>query len=252
MKKKERSQLFVATIPFLCAFLFAFFLWHYLSQPETDEDRLTVAISYIDYDAHTITPLPEMECAIDKKFSTLLHQVSNSDDPDREVSEYTYQIDTIPKTIYIKAPDLYLLSQPYSMELPCTAGNTADYDGNPWFTIRSVSTEKISDGVFDITVTIDAFQDVVPFITSLKIDGITLDEIGDDPDKIMKFDNCHYVTETFLFRYNRNARNDISDILPQAVLQIENIHYRISDAKLTASCSIPTVSIFIVPGDATP
>ena len=250
MKKQERSQLFVAIVPFLCAFLFAFFLWHYLSQPETDEDRLTVSISYLDYDAHTITPLPDMECAADKNFSNMLNQVSGSSDPDRGVEEYTYQIDTIPRKIYIKAPDLYLLSQPYSAEIPCTTGNTLDYDGHPWFTIRSISTEKVSTGVFNIKVTIDAFQDVIPFITSLKIDGITLDEIGDDPDKIMKFDNYHYTTETFLFRYNRNARDDISNLIPQAVLQIKDIHYRVSDARITASCNIPTVSIFIVPTDA--
>nr|WP_182428192.1 hypothetical protein [Clostridium sp. OF09-10] len=69
MKKQECSQLFVAIVPFLCAFLFAFWLWRYLRQPEPDTDRLTVAITYTNYNFNTITPLPEMECAIDKNFS---------------------------------------------------------------------------------------------------------------------------------------------------------------------------------------
>ena len=249
MKKKECSQLFVAIVPFLCAFLFAFSLWRYLRQPEPDADRLTVAITYTNYDVNTITPLPEMECAIDKNFSKQLRQMSSHFDLDRGAEEYTYQIDTIPKVIYIKPPDLYLLSQPYSAEIPCTAGNTADYNGAPWFTVRAVSTEKISAGVFDIKVTLDAFQDVVPLMTSLKIDGIILNEIRDDPDKIMEFDNFHYTTETLLFRYNRHAREDISDLLPEAVLQIDDISYRISNASITASCNIPDVNIVIVPAD---
>ena len=49
MKKQECSQLFVAIVPFLCAFLFAFWLWRYLRQPEPDTDRLTVAITYTNY-----------------------------------------------------------------------------------------------------------------------------------------------------------------------------------------------------------
>ena len=144
MKKQECSQLFVAIIPFLCAFLFAFWLWRYLRQPEPDTDRLTVAITYTNYNFNTITPLPEMECAIDKNFSKRLRQMSSRSDLDLGAEEYTYQIDTIPKVIYITPPDLYLLSQPYSAEIPCTAGNTANYNGDPWFTIRAVSTEKIS------------------------------------------------------------------------------------------------------------
>ena len=242
MKKQECSQLFVAIVPFLCAFLFAFWLWRYLRQPEPDTDRLTVAITYTNYNFNTITPLPEMECAIDKNFSKRLRQMSSRSDLDLGAEEYTYQIDTIPKVIYITPPDLYLLSQPYSAEISCTTGNTANYNGDPWFTIRAVSTEKISAGVFDIKVTLDAFQDVVPFMTSLKIDGIILKEIRDDPDKIMEFDNFHYTTETLLFRYNRHAREDISDLLSQAVL-------RISNASITASCNIPDINIVIVPTD---
>lgn len=249
MKKQECSQLFVAIVPFLCAFLFAFWLWRYLRQPEPDTDRLTVAITYTNYNFNTITPLPEMECAIDKNFSKRLRQMSSRSDLDLGTEEYAYQIDTIPKVIYITPPDLYLLSQPYSAEISCTTGNTANYNGDPWFTIRAVSTEKISAGVFDIKVTLDAFQDVVPFMTSLKIDGIILKEIRDDPDKIMEFDNFHYTTETLLFRYNRHAREDISDLLSQAVLRIDNISYRISNASITASCNIPDINIVIVPTD---
>ena len=253
MKKKERSQLFVSIVSIICVFLSGFCIWHYWSsQPGADEGDLTITITYPDYDINRITPLPEMECAADKNFSNMLHQISNSFDPDRGGHEYHYQVDSIPKTLYIKAPDLYLLLQPYSAEVPCTIGNVANYNGAPWFTVRSISSEKISAGVFDIKVTIDAFQDVVPSLTSLKIDGVTLNEIRSDPDKIFKFDNYHYATETLLFRYNRHARDDISDILPQAVLQIEDISYRISDDKITASCNIPDVNIVIVPTDTAP
>ena len=101
MKKQECSQLFVAIVPFLCAFLFAFLLWRYLRQPEPDTDRLTVAITYTNYNFNTITPLPEMECAIDKNFSKRLRQMSSCSDLDLGAEEYTYQIDTIPKVIYI-------------------------------------------------------------------------------------------------------------------------------------------------------
>ena len=160
---------------------------------------------------------------------------------------YNYQYDTVPDRIYIKAPDIYVFEQGKSKSsmTPCSVGSIAYYDDAPWFSITAVTIDKLYTGVFDITISIKAFKDIVPVMTTLKIGDVVLDEVRSAPEKETVFENDSYISETFQFRYNRGALSDISDLVNEATFCTEDIFHRISGAQITAECNIPSVKVII-------
>lgn len=188
-----------------------------------------------------------MECAIDNEFLHELQQISSSSDGNTDEHSYNYQYDTVPDKIYIKAPDIYVFEQGKSKSsmTPCSVGSIAYYDDAPWFSITAVTIDKLYTGVFDITISIKAFKDIVPVMTTLKIGDVVLDEVRSAPEKETVFENDSYISETFQFRYNRGALSDISDLVNEAIFCTEDVFHRISGVQITAECNIPSVKVII-------
>ena len=227
MNKAEKSQIIVLIACFACVFLSAALIWNYYKKPADENEALIVTIKYPEYENAVITPVSTMECAIDNEFLHELQQISSSSDGNTDEHSYIYQYDTVPDRIYIKAPDIYVFEQGKSKSsmTPCSVGSIAYYDDAPWFSITAVTIDKLYTGVFDITISIKAFKDIVPVMTTLKIGDV--------------------VSETFQFRYNRGALSDISDLVNEATFCTEDIFHRISGAQITAECNIPSVKVII-------
>ena len=247
MNKAEKSQIIVPVICFVCVFLSAVLIWSYYSKPADEDGTLSVTIKYPEYETAVITPVSTMECAIDNKFLHELQQISESSDGNTNEHIYNYQYDTLPDKIYIKAPDIYVFEQGRSNSsmTPCSVGSVAYYAHEPLFSITSVTVDKLYTGVFDITISIESFKDIVPVMATLKIGDIVLNEEGSAPEKEMAFENDNYISETFQFRYNRGALNDISDLVNEAAFCTEDVFRRISGAQITAKCNIPSVKVVI-------
>lgn len=178
MNKAEKSQIIVLIACFACVFLSAALIWNYYKKPADENEALIVTIKYPEYENAVITPVSTMECAIDNEFLHELQQISSSSDGNTDEHSYNYQYDTVPDRIYIKAPDIYVFEQGKSKSsmTPCSVGSIAYYDDAPWFSITAVTIDKLYTGVFDITIFIKAFKDIVPVMTTLKIGDVVLDE----------------------------------------------------------------------------
>ena len=178
MNKTEKSQIIVLIACFACVFLSAALIWNYYKKPADENEALIVTIKYPEYENAVITPVSTMECAIDNEFLHELQQISSSSDGNTDEHSYNYQYDTVPDKIYIKAPDIYVFEQGKSKSsmTPCSVGSIAYYDDAPWFSITAVTIDKLYTGVFDITIFIKAFKDIVPVMTTLKIGDVVLDE----------------------------------------------------------------------------
>ena len=247
MNKAEKSQMLVPIICFACVFLSAALIWNYYKKPADENEALIVTIKYPEYENAVITPVSTMECAIDNEFLHELQQISSSSDGNTDEHSYNYQYDTVPDKIYIKAPDIYVFEQGKSKSsmTPCSVGSIAYYDDAPWFSITAVTIDKLYTGVFDISISIKAFKDIVPVMTTLKIGDVVLDEVRSAPEKEKVFENDSYISETFQFRYNRGALSDISDLVNEAKFCTEDVFQRISGAQITAECNIPSVKVII-------
>ena len=234
MNKAEKSQIIVLIACFACVFLSAALIWNYYKKPADENEALIVTIKYPEYENAVITPVSTMECAIDNEFLHELQQISSSSDGNTDEHSYIYQYDTVPDRIYIKAPDIYVFEQGKSKSsmTPCSVGSIAYYDDAPWFSITAVTIDKLYTGVFDITISIKAFKDIVPVMRSA-------------PEKETVFENDSYISETFQFRYNRGALSDISDLVNEATFCTEDVFHRISGAQITAECNIPSVKVII-------
>lgn len=247
MNKTEKSQIIVLIACFACVFLSAALIWNYYKKPADENEALIVTIKYPEYENAVITPVSTMECAIDNEFLHELQQISSSSDGNTDEHSYNYQYDTVSDRIYIKAPDIYVFEQGKSKSsmTPCSVGSIAYYDDAPWFSITAVTIDKLYTGVFDITISIKAFKDIVPVMTTLKIGDVVLDEVRSAPEKETVFENDSYISETFQFRYNRGALSDISDLVNEATFCTEDVFHRISGAQITAECNIPSVKVII-------
>ena len=174
MNKAEKSQIIVLIACFACVFLSAALIWNYYKKPADENEALIVTIKYPEYENAVITPVSTMECAIDNEFLHELQQISSRSDGNTDEHSYNYQYDTVPDRIYIKAPDIYVFEQGKSKSsmTPCSVGSIAYYDDAPWFSITAVTIDKLYTGVFDITISIKAFKDIVPVMTTLKIGDV--------------------------------------------------------------------------------
>ena len=160
---------------------------------------------------------------------------------------YNYQYDTLPDKIYIKAPDIYVFEQGRSNSsmTPCSVGSVAYYADESWFSITSVTVDKLYTGVFDITISIESFKDIVPVMATLKIGDIVLNEEGSAPERKWRLKTIIIFQKPFNFGIIRGALNDISDLVNEAAFCTEDVFRRISGAQITAECNIPSVKVVI-------
>lgn len=147
---------------------------------------------------------------------------------------FIYEKTKVPETIYVKAPEWW---QPISTQgdqtIPLEVGAKIDlleesgplFDGKAEFEITGIETTKISTGIFNVTVTMTAAGDAVPSNVKL-IMGEEVFEEWDGSSELVYNEETGFEDRTLVFRYNRSLREDISDLLDDAIVEVQEYTVR--------------------------
>ncbi len=163
---------------------------------------------------------------------------------------FTYENTKVPETIYVKSPEWW---QPVDTEgaltAPLEVGAKMDLleDLGPLacgvaeFEITNIETTKISTGIFNINVTLsaDAESSIVDFAPSdvKLIMGEEVFEEWDGSTELSYDAETGFADRTIVFRYNRSLREDISDLLEDAVVVVDECTVRrvFTDGEITSN-----------------
>ena len=151
--------------------------------------------------------------------------------------QFIYESTKLPETIYVKAPVWWYPVQPEKEAvLPLREGSKEEAEGYGSFEITSVETVKISTGVFNVTVTMTAAGDAVPSNVKLQMGDDVFAEW--DGSSELSYDRENgFADRTLVFRYNRNMRDDISDLMEDAKILIPEYTVRraYKDCEITSN-----------------
>lgn len=120
---------------------------------DLDTDILTL---YVDYESYGkfFEIAEDITVATDKDFTNKLVKTSST----AEESKYTYSfsLNEPVETIYISPPTLYITTEIATTSLALRSGkDIVMLDEQNWFSISSVTTKKIKEGMFAVIVSID-------------------------------------------------------------------------------------------------
>lgn len=158
---------------------------------------------------------------------------------------FVYENTKIPETIYVKSPEWWqpvLFDEEQTIPLEVGAKINLVQDSSPLtcadgaFEITNIETTKISTGIFNITVTMTAAGDAVPSNVRL-IMGEEVFKEWDGSSELVYNKETGFEERTLVFRYNRSLREDISDLLEEAVVAVEEYTVRrvFKEAEITAN-----------------
>lgn len=158
---------------------------------------------------------------------------------------FVYENTKIPETIYVKSPEWWqpvLFDEEQTIPLEVGAKINLVQDSSPLtcadgaFEITNIETTKISTGIFNITVTMTAAGDAVPSNVKL-IMGEEVFKEWDGSSELVYNKETGFEERTLVFRYNRSLREDISDLLEEAVVAVEEYTVRrvFKEAEITAN-----------------
>ncbi len=147
---------------------------------------------------------------------------------------FIYENTKVPETIYVKTPEWWMpVSFGEENQIPLQVGAKIDLpedigplaEGEEKFEITGVETTKISTGIFNVTVTMTAAGDVVPSDVKL-IMGEEVFEEWDGSSDLVYNEETGFEDRTLVFRYNRSLREDISDLLEDAIVEVQECTVR--------------------------
>lgn len=158
---------------------------------------------------------------------------------------FVYENTKIPDTIYVKTPEWWqpvLFDEEQTIPLEVGAKINLVQDSSPLtcadgaFEITNIETTKISTGIFNIAVTMTAAGDAVPSNVRL-IMGEEVFKEWDGSSELVYNEETGFEERTLVFRYNRSLREDISDLLEEAVVAVEEYTVRrvFKEAEITAN-----------------
>lgn len=158
---------------------------------------------------------------------------------------FVYENTKIPETIYVKSPEWWqpvLFDEEQTIPLEVGAKINLVQDSSPLtcadgsFEITNIETTKISTGIFNIAVTMTAAGDAVPSNVKL-IMGEEVFKEWDGSSELVYNKETGFEERTLVFRYNRSLREDISDLLEEAVVAVEEYTVRrvFKEAEITAN-----------------
>lgn len=158
---------------------------------------------------------------------------------------FVYENTKIPDTIYVKTPEWWqpvLFDEEQTIPLEVGAKINLVQDSSPLtcadgaFEITNIETTKISTGIFNIAVTMTAAGDAVPSNVKL-IMGEEVFKEWDGSSELVYNKETGFEERTLVFRYNRSLREDISDLLEEAVVAVEEYTVRrvFKEAEITAN-----------------
>lgn len=208
-------------------------------------DKLVLNVEYHDYEQGAVLKTP-MRAAADGEFEQEFAYVKQKksgfmdelifweseenrkeDAAENGTYTFTYEYREIPDIIYVKSPEWwYTVDTEGSMMIPAQVGEetdpVTDYGS---FRITKIETAKITTGIFNVEVTVSAAVDAVPSRMKLVMGGYVFEE-WDGGSEII-YDREHgFASRTAVFRYNKDAREDISDLFGDAGLVIQEYTVR--------------------------
>lgn len=167
------------------------------------------------------------------------------EEPENGTYTFTYEKVKLPKTVYWKAPVWWhpvktegTLTAPLKIgekiELTEDLGPIAS--GSASFEITGIETTKISTGIFNITVNMTSSDHAAPSNVKLVMGEEVFNEWDGSTELSYDAENG-FADRTLVFRYNRSLKDDISDLLEDAVIVVEEItaHREFNDAELTSN-----------------
>lgn len=250
-KRKEEMndnplfRVYMVAIPLMVAVIAVIYLLVRLAFSVFGPDEMTVVVTYHDYEKGAILKEP-MRVASDKAFTEELNGVKKKksgfmddfvfweteDEDETDADEngtYTFQYEyrDLPDTLYVQDPVWwYPVDTKGAMAIPLKTGEKTD-SVSEWgaFEITEVRDDKITSGVFNVTVTITGTMDAVPSEMKLNMGGYIFEE-WDGSTEVAYDDADGFASRTVVFRFNKDAREDISDLLADAKLIVQEYTVR--------------------------
>ncbi|MBR5267294.1 MAG: hypothetical protein IKU20_03775 [Lachnospiraceae bacterium] len=160
---------------------------------------------------------------------------------------FVYEKTKLPETIYVKAPEWWHpIATSKEPAAPLEIGAQIDIleelgptaCGEVKFEITNIETTKISTGIFNINVTMTSAGDFAPSNVKLIMGEEVFNE-WDGSSELVYNEETGFEERTLVFRYNRDLREDISDLLEDAIVKVEEytVHKVYTDAEFTTNIS---------------
>lgn len=153
-------------------------------------------------------------------------------------------------TVYINPPILYIPTEITPISVPLVAGKTATMNttdmtlespSTSWFSIRSVTTEAISDGSYLIKIVVDANAKNLPRLPKLCIGDAQIGGIS-----ALHFDaNDNFDFGEFLFTINANSEKEALIMAASSSLSISDALIRVDSSNLEVSSSTKLLSVLV-------
>ena len=160
---------------------------------------------------------------------------------------FVYENTKVPETIYVKAPEWWLpVSVSKERTAPLEVGAKIDLleefgpaaCGDVTFEITDIETTKISTGIFNVTVKMTSAGEIAPSDVRL-IMGDEVFEEWDGSSELVYNEETGFEERTLVFRYNRSLREDISDLVEDAIVEVKEYTVRrvYTESEITSNIS---------------
>ena len=164
---------------------------------------------------------------------------------------FVYENTKVPETIYVKSPEWWHpIATTMEQTAPLEIGAQIDIleelgptaCGDVKFEITNIETTKISTGIFNINVTMSSAGDFAPSDVKLIMGEEVFNE-WDGSSELVYNEETGFEERTLVFRYNRDLRDDISDLIKDAIVEVKEYTVRkvYTDAEFTTN--IPGVTV---------
>lgn len=248
-------QVYLKILPLTVAVAAVIFVIVKLISGMIAPDQLILNAKYNDFEKGAVLMGP-IRVAKDEKFEKeIKHKTEKSSaftdlliifeggEPEEEepgiVSEdgsyfFTYENTKVPEMIYVKKPEWWMpVSFRGENQISLQVGAKIDLPediesftkGEEKIEITGIETTKISTGIFNVTVTMTAAGDAVPSDVKL-IMGEEVFEEWDGSSNLVYNEETGFEDRTIVFRYNRGLREDISDLLKDAIVEVQECTVR--------------------------
>lgn len=219
-------------------------------------EQLILEANYADFEQGAVMTVP-MKAAVDEAFTEELKSAekqksgffntldflnfgSGEEEVAAEDGSYAFRFEyrEAPETVYVKSPEWWCPVQTDgTVVLPLENGaETEKIEDYGTIKITNVEIVKISTGVFNVNVEITAAGDAVPSDVKLNMGGYEFDE-WDGSTELVYDEETGFADRTLVFRYNREALEDISHLVGEATLDIREytVHKEYEDVEITSS-----------------
>ncbi len=204
-----------------------------------ESDTLTFYVNYESY-GEFFEIAEDVVVATDEEFTNILRRKSCKPEGSRYV--YTFSLKDPIDRIYIFPPTLYIPTEisTTSLEL-CSTKTPATLDGKEWFAISSVSTERANETMYTVAINIEAHENTLPRFPKLEIDGKRIEGISS-----LNFnEDNNFDFGEFIFHLPSENCEDISSILENASLVVEDALLRVSAKDALFSSNIKSLDIIV-------